>query len=64
MKKQITYNPLRIDFLSLLALLFIGLKLTGYIDWAWWIVLTPVWVPFVIVLPVLFVAAVLVEAKR
>ncbi|MBY3594184.1 transmembrane Fragile-X-F protein [Rhizobium bangladeshense] len=26
-----------------MALLFIGLKLTGYIDWSWWLVLLPVY---------------------
>lgn len=34
-------------FLSLLGLLFIGLKLMGYIDWSWWWVLAPLWVPVV-----------------
>lgn len=29
-------------FLSLLGLLFIGLKLTGHIDWSWWWVLAPI----------------------
>lgn len=33
------------NFLSLLALLFIGLKLTGYITWSWLAVLTPIWLP-------------------
>jgi membrane protein YdbS with pleckstrin-like domain len=32
-----------ISFLSLLALLFIGLKLTGVIDWSWWWVTAPLW---------------------
>ncbi|WP_165737627.1 hypothetical protein [Streptococcus dysgalactiae] len=32
-----------ISFSSLLTLLFIGLKLTGYLDWSWWWVLSPVW---------------------
>ena len=27
-----------------LQLLFIGLKLTGYIDWNWWYVLIPFWI--------------------
>lgn len=31
------------SFLSLLALLFIGLKLGGVIDWPWWAVLSPLW---------------------
>ncbi len=26
-----------------LLLLFIGLKLTGYIAWSWWWVLSPIW---------------------
>lgn len=30
-------------FLSLLTILFIGLKLTGYIDWSWWYVTMPLW---------------------
>lgn len=35
-------------FLTLLTILFIGLKLTGYIDWSWWWVLSPIWIPFAI----------------
>ena len=27
--------------LSLLTVLFIALKLTGYIDWSWWFVVAP-----------------------
>lgn len=30
-----------VGFLGWLQLLFIGLKLTGYITWAWWQVLLP-----------------------
>lgn len=37
-----------IGFLGLLAVLFIGLKLTEYIDWSWWWVLSPLWIPFAI----------------
>lgn len=33
-------------FLPALALLFIGLKLTGHITWSWWWVLAPIWAPF------------------
>jgi len=32
-------------FLPLLAVLFIGLKLTGYILWSWLWVLAPIWIP-------------------
>jgi hypothetical protein len=40
-----------VSFLSLLGLLFIGLKLTDNIDWSWWLVLAPFWVgPAIIVI--------------
>lgn len=32
----------------LLSVLFVGLKLTGYIDWSWWWVLSPLWISFAI----------------
>ncbi len=35
-------------FLTLLGLLFIGLKLAGCIDWAWWVVLAPIWAPLAV----------------
>lgn len=30
------------SFIDGLQLLFIGLKLSGHIDWSWWLVLSPV----------------------
>ena len=36
------------NFLPLLALLFIGLKLTNYIDWSWWFVMAPLYAPIII----------------
>jgi hypothetical protein len=36
---------MQIGFPGLLALIFITLKLTDYIDWSWWWVLAPIWVP-------------------
>jgi hypothetical protein len=35
-----------IGFVGLLTILFIGLKLTGYIDWSWLWVLSPLWIGF------------------
>lgn len=32
---------MKIGFVGLLTLIFITLKLTGYIDWSWWLVLLP-----------------------
>lgn len=37
------------SFLSLLCLLFVGLKLGGIITWSWWWVLAPLWGQLVIV---------------
>lgn len=39
-----------IGFTGLLAVLFIGLKLGGVIDWSWWWVLAPLWAGFAIIL--------------
>ena len=38
------------NFFSLLTILFIGLKLTNYINWSWLIVLSPMLIPFSIVI--------------
>lgn len=38
-----------VGFFSLLALLFIGLKLGGVITWSWWWVLSPLWIPLAII---------------
>lgn len=40
-------------FLPFLALLFIALKLTGYIAWSWLWVLSPLWVGALLALAVL-----------
>lgn len=37
-----------VGFFSLLGLLFIGLKLAGFIDWPWWVVMLPIWGPIVL----------------
>lgn len=34
-----------IGFFGLLTILFIGLKLTHYVDWSWWWVTAPLWGP-------------------
>jgi len=44
---------------GLLGVLFVGLKLTGFIDWPWLWVLSPFWIPLVIVLGVLVVLGII-----
>ena len=36
------------NFIALLQVLFIGLKITGYVTWSWWLVLLPVCVIIVL----------------
>ena len=48
-----------VSFLEILTLLFIGLKLTGYITWSWIWVLSPLWISISIAL-ILFSAIILV----
>ena len=36
-------------FMSLLAVMFIGLKLAGIIAWSWWWVLAPLWGPVALI---------------
>lgn len=40
----------RIDLTGLLTILFVGLKLTHYIDWSWWWVFSPIWISFSVVI--------------
>ena len=43
-------------FLYMLALMFIGFKLSGVIDWSWFWVLSPLILPTIIAIVVIFVA--------
>lgn len=45
---------------GLLTIAFIVLKLTGYIKWSWIWVLSPIWIPTVIVI-ILFVVIYITE---
>ena len=41
--------------LTIMFLIFMTLKLTNFIDWSWWAVTAPLWVPITIVLTILFI---------
>lgn len=47
-----------IGFFGLLTILFIGLKLTGYIDWSWLWVLSPLWIQVAVFMVVFLVSLV------
>jgi hypothetical protein len=42
-----------IGFVGLLTIVFITLKLTGYINWSWLWVLSPIWISFSVVMVIL-----------
>ncbi len=41
-EKSTPYNG-GVGVLGLLGVVFVTLKLTGYIDWSWWWVTAPLW---------------------
>lgn len=43
---------------AILFLIFLVLKLTGYIDWSWWWVTAPVWIGAAPILFLLILAAI------
>lgn len=50
-----------VSFAGLLAIVFIVLKLTGYIAWSWWWVLSPIWIPFLVAVVCIVVASLLLS---
>lgn len=50
MTDKIQVNSSSIGLPTLLLVLFIGLRLGNVIDWSWWWVLSPAWIPFALVL--------------
>jgi hypothetical protein len=53
---------MQLGFFSVLSLIFVTLKLLGYIDWSWWLVLLPAYVGIIILL-VLFVILLVLGQK-
>lgn len=54
-------------FFELMFLMFLGLKISGLIDWSWWWVFAPIWVPigiFLCVLGLIGLYLVLTKAKN
>lgn len=53
-----------IGFCGLLTILFIALKLTGVITWSWWWVLSPLWLPLVIVVAIIAIVILIVGVSE
>lgn len=54
-EKQVTSSG-GIGFAGLLTIVFITLKLTGFITWSWLWVLSPLWIGFVLFVGIFLVA--------
>lgn len=52
-----------IGFVGLLTIVFITLKLTGYITWSWVWVLSPIWITTAVFLLVLGIALIIIAVK-
>ena len=47
-----------IGFCGLLTIIFIVLKLTGFIAWSWWWVLAPMWIGLVLIIIIIAIAVI------
>jgi hypothetical protein len=45
-----------LGFTTILFLIFMTLKLAGFINWSWWWVTSPIWIPFVSVMVLVIIA--------
>jgi len=49
-----------LSLMSVLLIIFVVLKLTDNIDWNWWWVLSPIWIPFILIVSGVSILLVLV----
>lgn len=59
MEKNANYNNGGIGFFGMLTILFIALKLLGKIDWPWYVVLSPIWGCYIVVIIVVIITSVI-----
>lgn len=59
-----TTHTAGISFLGILTLIFITLKLIGYITWSWWTVLSPLWIPFLFIMALVLLAVCVKQIKK
>lgn len=49
-----------IGFFGLITIVFIALKLMGYIDWSWWAVTSPLWGTFLATISIFFILHIII----
>ena len=63
MTNNTTYSS-GITFGGLLTIAFTILKLTGYINWSWWWVLSPLWIEAALGILVVIIICIVLAIKR
>ena len=53
-----------IELTTILFVVFLILKLMGYIDWSWWWVTSPLWIPYIIDICVLIFVGIILGIKK
>lgn len=48
-----------LNFLEALTLVFITLRLCNVIDWSWWWVLSPLWIPLAVIILLVIIGMVI-----
>lgn len=56
---KVIYKRGGIGFLSILTLIFVVAKITGFLSWSWWLVFLPVILPFAFMLLVFLVVLIM-----
>lgn len=60
-KETTTFNS---GILTVLFVVFLVLKLTGEIDWSWWWVTSPLWLPLALLLVTIIGVVVFYNVKK
>lgn len=53
-----------VSIIGLLGVVFITLKITGYIDWSWWWVTAPFWGTWAFIAVVVLVALIIAQLSQ
>lgn len=57
--QNVKVNNSGIGLFGALTVLFVALKLTGYIHWSWWIVTVLIWAPLLVIVTIFIIATII-----
>lgn len=61
MDKNNNYGAMK--FCDVLLIVFVILKLVGVINWSWWWVLAPFWIPLLLI-PIIYIILYLIDRRN